>query len=136
MFVGVSWMGADRAQAAESPRQIFNSLYGADVKRVTNTRGTADDVELAKTLLEAAGTAKGQAALVEVFCDNAYLIAARDSTAAGYDTAIQAMTMLAELVPDKAIEANDKIITTLRRRYMRSTGEEKAGRRKIPPAGH
>ncbi len=122
----VGWRPAAVQAAAESPRAIFASLYGDEIKRVSATRDTKDDVALAKNLLKAVETAKDQAELVEVFCDNAYLLASRDSTADGYDTAISAMQTLAKYVPDKAMETSEKIYATLRSRFMRSTGDEKA----------
>lgn len=110
----------------EGAREIFSSLYGDEVKRVSGTRETADDVALALNLLKAVETAKDQAALVEVFCKNAYLLASRDATTAGFDAAVAAMETLAKYVPRKLAEANEKIIATLRSKFMRSTGKEKA----------
>lgn len=112
--------------ANDSAREIFASLYGDEVKRVSVTRETADDVALSLNLLKAVETAKDQAALVEVFCNNAYLLASRDATTAGYDAAVAAMETLAKYVPRKLPEANEKIIATLRSKFMRSTGGEKA----------
>lgn len=122
---GSGWLSTRAEAADESARGIFAELYGDEVKRVSVTRETTDDVALAKSLLKAVETAKEQATLVEVFCDNAYLLASRDNTAVGFDTAVEAMETLAKYVPAKAAEANEKIITTLRSKYMRSTDAEK-----------
>ncbi len=47
--------GADAA-SAEKARQVFESLYAEKVARVRATLDPADDLELARTLLEAART--------------------------------------------------------------------------------
>lgn len=105
---------------AEDAKQVFQSLFGEEWKKVQATRDTADDLALAKTLLDAAKTAKGQADLAELLCNNAYTLASRDATKPGFDAAVDAMKLLAELVPDKAADANEKIVASLKARFGRA----------------
>jgi len=62
--------------ATDSPQdkaaEVFESLYGADVARVTKTRDKTDDVDFAKRLLATARQeAAGKPALVTVLCEKA-----------------------------------------------------------------
>jgi len=104
--------------------QAFNSLYGEEMKRVLATPDTADDVQLAAKLLEAAKSVTGQPALLAVLCEKATEIG--KPTAGGRVTAIQAMELLAEKVPERKAACLDKIVALRQMDYDASRAEGKA----------
>ena len=53
---------------ADEAADTFNKLYGDDLKRVAATPSPADDVALAKQLLEAAGKVTNQTAFLTLLC--------------------------------------------------------------------
>ena len=85
------------ASAAEDARQIFDSLYGADIKKVSATPDTKDDVALAGQLLKAIRSDQAKDQLLVLMCNKAYELALKDPT--GYDVAAAALQELAEHVP-------------------------------------
>ncbi|MCX5685514.1 MAG: hypothetical protein NT049_17800 [Planctomycetota bacterium] len=70
---------------ADEAADTFNKLFGEDLKRVEATPTPADDVALAKQLLEAAEKAANQPVFLTLLCEKAYELAAKDP--AGYPTA-------------------------------------------------
>jgi formylglycine-generating enzyme required for sulfatase activity len=89
--------------AADEAADTFNKLYGDDLKRVAATPSTADDVALARQLLEAAGKVANQKALLTLLCEKAHELAIKDPT--GYPTAKAAMDLLAASAAEKKVES-------------------------------
>jgi hypothetical protein len=110
----------DDAKAAE----VFQSLYGEDLKRVAATRDTADDVALAARLLEAAKAAETQPALLALLCEKAADLGLADPR--GFDTALAAAGLLAAKAPEMADAAMDKVVAVRRRQYDLSRGADRA----------
>jgi hypothetical protein len=110
----------DAAKAAE----VFQSLYGEDLKRVAATRDAADDVALAARLLEAAQAAETQPALLALLCEKAADLGLADPR--GFDTALAAAGLLAAKVPEMADAAMDKAVAVRRRQYDLSRGADRA----------
>ena len=110
----------DAAKAAE----VFQSLYGEDLKRVAATRDAADDVALAAKLLEAAQAAGTQPALLALLCEKAADLGLADPR--GFDTALAAAGLLAAKVPEMADAAVDKVVAVRRRQYDLSRGADRA----------
>ena len=112
------------AAPADEALQAFNSLYGEEMKRVLATPDTADDVQLAAKLLEAAKSVTGQPALLAVLCEKAAEIG--KPAAGGRATAIQAMELLAEKVPERKAACLDKIVALRQMDYDAGRPEGKA----------
>jgi hypothetical protein len=110
----------DAAKAAE----VFQSLYGEDLKRIAATRDAADDVALAARLLEAAKAAETQPALLALLCEKAADLGLADPR--GFDTALAAAGLLAAKVPEMADAAMDKVVAVRRRQYDLSRGADRA----------
>jgi formylglycine-generating enzyme required for sulfatase activity len=110
--------------AADEAADAFNKLYGEDLKRVAATPAPADDVALAKQLLEAAGKAADQPAFLALLCEKACELAIKDST--GYPTAKAAADLLAASVPEKKVESLQKIAAMYQRAYATARAEAKA----------
>ena len=112
---------------AEEAADTFNKRYGEDLNRVAATPSAADDVALAKQLLEDAKKAEDQPALLALLCEKAYELAAKD--ASGCATATAAMDLLAGKVPEKKIECLQKKAALYLKQYAaaRAEARTKAG---------
>jgi len=110
------------ARAGEAA-DAFNSLYGEELKGVLATPSPADDLALAKQLLEAAKSAAGQPTFLGILCQNAYDLAVKDP--GGYPTALAAMELLAEKVPEKKADCLSKCATLYQRQYATARGDSK-----------
>jgi len=108
---------------ADEAADAFNALYGEEFKRVAATPSTADDLALAKRLLDDAKAVDKQPALLAVLCDKAYDLGMKDP--AGYATSLAAMELLAEKVPDSKAGCLQKCAALYQRQYAAARGEAK-----------
>ena len=99
----------------------FNKIYGEDLQRVAATPSPADDVALAKQMLEDAKKVGDHPLFLALLCEKAYELAARD--ASEYATAKAAMDLLAEKVPEKKVECLQKNAVLYQRQYATARGE-------------
>lgn len=120
LILGASATAAltDEGAEAAKARQTFESLFGEEVAKVRGTPTAQDDLALAKRLLEVARDATDSPAFLAVLCDHAYALASPH--ASGKDTAVAAMDLLAEHVPNRAEEAQARV------RQLRE-GKDEAG---------
>jgi hypothetical protein len=109
------------AQETDKAQQVFQSLYGEEVKRVAATRDRTDDVELAQRLLAAARKADATPDLQALLCENACQLGAADPR--GYDAVFDAADLLAGKCPDRA-GACQEIVLGVRKRQFESGPEE------------
>jgi formylglycine-generating enzyme required for sulfatase activity len=109
---------------ADEAADTFNKLYADDLKRVAATPSPADDVALAKQLLEAAGKVTNQKDFLALLCEKAYELAIKDPT--GYPTAKAAMELLTANVPEKKVESLQKVAAMYQRSYAAARAEAKA----------
>ncbi|MCX7011771.1 MAG: hypothetical protein NTW86_04265 [Candidatus Sumerlaeota bacterium] len=117
-------VSAADSEAQGKAQDAFDSLYGADVKRVRATKDTADDAALAAQLLEAARTVEAQPEFLAILCTNACELAAADPK--GYETAQAACDLAMEKAPAAAGACQDAIVTIRRRQYDAARGDAKA----------
>jgi formylglycine-generating enzyme required for sulfatase activity len=117
------FVGPVRAFADEAA-DTFNRLYGDDLKRVAATPSAADDLALAKQLLEAAEKVTNQTAFLTLLCEKAHELAIKDPT--GYPTAKAALELLAANVPEKKVESLQKVAAMYQRPYATGRGDAKA----------
>ncbi len=108
---------------AQGGSKLFDALHGQELRRVRTTLSTADDVAMAAKLLEEARASVVNADLLTDLCDHAYDLSW--SVAEGQPTAIAAMKYLVEKLPDKATEANKRLVVVYRDRYGKVEGDEK-----------
>ena len=111
------------AAEADGAAEVFESLYGSDVKRAKATRDAKDDVELAGRLLEAARKTTGQPAFLAVLCEKACDLASGHPD--GYATAIGAMELLAGEVPDRAAACAETLVEIREKQFSASRGDER-----------
>ncbi len=109
---------------AEEAADAFNKLYADDLNRVAATPSPADDVALAKQMLEDAKKAADQPAFLTLLCEKAHELTVKDPT--GYPTAEAAMELLAASVPGKKVEALQKIAAIYQRSYATARAEARA----------
>ena len=120
---------------AGEAQDAFNKVYGDDLKRVLATPAAADDIALAKQLLDDAQKVEKQAEFLALLCEKAYELAAKD--ASGHATATGAMELLAAEVPEKKVEALQKSAGLYQKQYVAARGEArtKAGESVITALG-
>lgn len=111
-------IGADEAEDA------FSAIYGNDYKRVTASPDRKDDVALAADLLKAARVQGVQPGLLAILCSKAYELGTK--LPAGYDTAVQAMELLAQKSGDNAADALGKAALIRGKEYAAAKGADKA----------
>ena len=109
---------------ADEAADTFNKLYREDLKRVAATPSAADDVALAKQLLEAAGKVTNQKAFLTLLCEKAHELAIKDSS--GFPTAKAALEILAANVPEKKMESLQKLAAMYLRPYATARADAKA----------
>jgi len=109
---------------ADEAADTFNKLYGEDLKRVAATPLPADDVALARQMLEDAKKVADQPAFLALLCEKACELGARE--ASGHKTAIAAMDLLAEKVPEKKFECLQMKAGLYQKQYAAARGEAKA----------
>ncbi|QNN21743.1 hypothetical protein HED60_05480 [Planctomycetales bacterium ZRK34] len=109
---------------AQDAQQIFDSLFGQRIRSVNATRDTSDDVQLASQLLDAARHSIETPKLLTLLCEEAYTLGSRD--ASGYETAEEAMTLLAEHVQSFQLVAAERISEMRQKEYVAQRGAERA----------
>ena len=123
VVAGILLLSAIPALADEAA-DAFNQLYGEDLKRVAATPADADDLALAKQLLEAAGQVTNQTAFLTLLCEKAHELATKDP--AGYPTAKAALDLVAANVAEKKVEPLQKMAAMYQRPYATARGDAKA----------
>ena len=110
------------AAAGDQARGVFDSLYARRVAAAKQTRAPADDLALARELLDANSAARSHPALLELMC-----AAACDLAEGGRDfpLAISAMELLAGEVPARAVACAERILSLREQHYARASGREK-----------
>ncbi len=116
---GVALGGA----APDDATKAFDAQFGGEIARAAATKDTADDLALAGALVEAARAKDVQPALVALLCEKAFALAAPDPR--GGATAVAAMTLLAEKVPEKAAAAQEKALDISQAEYAKARGVDK-----------
>ncbi len=109
---------------ADEAADTFDKLYGDDLKRVAATPAAADDLALARQLLEAARQVTHQPALLTLLCERAHELAIKDP--AGYPTAEAALKFLAANVPEKKVDSLQKMAAMYQRPYAAARGDAKS----------
>jgi len=122
-FAAVLFLAACPGALASEAEDSFDSVYGDAYKRVTATPDPSDDVALAAQLLAAARTQKNKRDLLALLCEKAYELGAKIPT--GHASAIEAMELAAEQVPENRAACLEKIATVRQRQYDASKGAER-----------
>ncbi|MBI1368211.1 MAG: hypothetical protein GC162_06105 [Planctomycetes bacterium] len=113
-----------RAARADETADLFNQVYGPKLKAAQATPQRDDDLALARDLLTAAAREKPGSPMIPVLCQNAYDLT--KSMPEGYDTAVDAMSMLADAAPDKRIDAWNEAVAIRTKQYAIARGPDKA----------
>lgn len=111
-------------QQLEESRKAFESLYGDRIKAVRATPDRADDLELAKSLLDSAGTTEDAPGLVLAMCNAVYDLTSNHP--AGFPLAAQSMRLLIDQVPQFALDAPERLVDVLRKQFARTPVSERA----------
>ncbi len=111
------------AADADKAQEVFDSLFGADLKKVLAARDTAGEAALAAKMLEAARSADGQPAFQTLLCLKAAELGILDPK--GYDTAQAAADFLAEKVPEKAAAAREIVMSIHQKRFESARSDDR-----------
>jgi len=114
LLLGTAGSWADEAEDA------FRSLYGNEYDKAVATADKADDVALAAQLLAAAKAPGTNPALSAVLFDKAYELGSK--APAGFETAVEAMEILAERTPAKASACWERIVALRQKQYETARG--------------
>lgn len=93
---------------ADEVDELFNQLFGAQLREVQTTRVASDDVELAGRMVDAADKLKETPLLRQRLLTEGYDLAMKDPT--GYPTAITAANAMMMAVPAERSQWEDKLI--------------------------
>lgn len=110
-------------QNDRTARQQFEEKYGPQFRKVMASRSLEDDVAMAGELLSVARLTRDNNPLVVEMCENAFVLGMRD--AAGHDAAIEAMELVARVMPDKAAASRDRVVAFLRRILLTAKGDDR-----------
>ena len=106
------------ALRADEAEDLFNSLYAGKVKQAQGTVDFKDDLALAQSLLEAAGSAAEQPKLAAILCKAAHDLSFKRE--AGWEIAAGAMQKLIEASPGNTAartDGYDKLVDVRQKQY-------------------
>lgn len=111
------------APSADDPARAVDARYGKELAAAAASADAADDLALAARLLADASVANVQPALVRLLCEKAYDLAAKQPE--GFQTAVDAMALLARNAPAEAAACQDRILDVHQNRYAKGRGPQK-----------
>jgi len=100
---------------AGEAEEAFEALFGKECEQVAATRSRDDDVALASKLLKTAKSDDTHADLAALLCEKAHDLSAKQAN--GYETAVEAMELAAELAPAKTAACWEKILAIREQQY-------------------
>ena len=104
------------APADENAEKAFKSLFGEQIRDVSETSSFLDDAKLAGEIVQAASSSKLPPDLLTVMYNTAFELASKSP--AGHETAFEAMGLLAGAVPAQEIKCRQKTLGLLLRRLQ------------------
>jgi len=106
----------------ETAQSVFNSTFGQQLKQVRSTRDTADDVDLATTMLNAAKSSLDNTELAVLICENTVALASRHPS--GYSVAVEALDLIATLQPENAGKLQLQAANLLEKQFRSAKTDE------------
>jgi hypothetical protein len=100
---------------AGEAEEAFEALFGKECEQVAATRSRDDDVALASKLLKTAKSDDTHADLAALLCEKAHDLSAKQAN--GYETAVEAMELAAEIAPAKKAACWEKILAIREQQY-------------------
>jgi hypothetical protein len=101
----------------------YETLFGAEAKKISASRTKTDDVKFAATLLRAAKDIPDSPALQVLLYEKASQFGS--AGVSGCDTALEALTLLEEAVPARKAQWQQKKLDVVKLRFTRSYGAAK-----------
>ena len=99
----------------------YKLLFGQEEQKALKG-GAKGAAEFAAKLLTSAKTVPDQKELLALLCEKAHEFGMKDAAGAGQQTAVEAMKLLAESVPEKKAYAQEKLLDVAQTRFARSGG--------------
>lgn len=113
-------LGVAAAARAETPEEVFDRLYGAEVRSAMMTRAGHVIGPTAKRLLEAARSSASSTELRVLLLEHAASIGGRAPT--GYETAVAALVLLRETKPERTVETLEEQLDLETRLFKAARG--------------
>jgi hypothetical protein len=104
---------AETPQSKQQAQSVVNDLFGQEINRVSKTSNRDDDLELGKTMLDAAKTSADQPQLAVVILTQVVKLASRHPS--GQSVAVEALTLLAKYDPEQRKVHQQQALVLLRR---------------------
>jgi phosphate transport system substrate-binding protein len=95
--------------------KTFESLYGKAVEKARSSHDPQDQVTLAAQLLNSAKTTKLSSGLLALMCEASFKLGC--AAPEGYQTAIEAMQLLASRCPDRKFDCCQKLVDLFEQKY-------------------
>jgi hypothetical protein len=111
-------------QKAGEAAKVFQSLYGADFKRVRATRDPKDDLELAQRLLAAAKDNTNEPEFLTILCEKAADLASPHPD--GQGTALEVLQLLGATVPGQLPACAARIVDIRQKQFDIARGDDRA----------
>jgi len=115
-------VGAQATSSQDAARKL-KQLFGSEIRQASATPDPADDVRLARVLLDQAQKGPQDAAMTDAICQAVYGLVA--TAPEGQELAIEAMQLRAKHLPDQVADCHEKILTVRRRQYGQAKGDDR-----------
>ena len=120
VLVPALFAGAVLADAAGD----YETLFGAEARKVAASPQTSDDTAFAATLLKAAASLEDSPALQVLLREKAYAFGIKGT--AGYETALAAAKLLMKTAPERKEQWRENLLKVLQLRYTRRRAKARA----------
>ena len=117
-------LAAARPCLADDANSSYNSLFGAEDRKVRASASTLDDAQFAAKLLDSAKAVGDSRAMQLLLLDKAAQFGV--SNPKGYAVAAEALAMLASLAPDRKQETDDRLLKLRELQYRDAPPAERA----------
>ncbi|MEI7767546.1 MAG: WD40 repeat domain-containing protein [Phycisphaerae bacterium] len=107
----------------DDSRVVFDRLYSSRIQEAIKSPATADNVALARELLDAVPLAEKQGDFIKLLCNKAAELAFADPTA--MDVVVDAQKLLAIKVPAQASAVAESLLEYRKAHYQRAVGQAK-----------
>ena len=107
----------------QDPEELFETLFGADMRRVSATPDAGDDVDLAGVLLQAASSTDDNPQMMRLLIDHVVELGMRH--ASGYDLATEALELGAERLSSDRVHFFEKLVELRQRQYTQARASDR-----------
>jgi len=111
------------ALAADSPEKTFESIYGAEARRIVASGDNRTAAAFARRLLDDAKKVSEDKPFLIVLLEKAYDFGVLHPE--GYAAAVGAMDQMVSIDPARVVEANEKLVVVLGKQFRSASGDRR-----------